>query len=127
MSEISIGNIYDINKQAMIFEKPLKNFEIEDKMREIKSFLNNCNDKYYMLLCRERYDFTIFAFNNYKRKEDLDNGSKDLQECLENRGIIYSIDLTESKNAYEIWLKIDNKFYIYYLFPYDQGVLEERS
>jgi hypothetical protein len=76
-----------------------------------------------MLLCRERYDFTLFNLLN-KNDLSLASGIKELKECLENRGAIISIDLTENKDAYEIWIKIDDEPFVYYLFPYDLGVIE---
>jgi hypothetical protein len=123
-SEMELGTIYGINKAAVAAETPLKPFEIKDKLREVKTFLNDNKDKFFMLLCREKYDFTLFDFYN-KTDIALKTATTDLQECLENRGTIISIDLTENKDAYEIWLKIDDEAFVYYLFPYDLGVIEE--
>jgi hypothetical protein len=123
MSEVSLGNMYELNKTAVAAEKPLKSFEIKDKLRKVKEFFKDSNDKYFMLLCRERYDFTLFNLLN-KNDLSLASGIKELKECLENRGAIISIDLTENKDAYEIWIKIDDEPFVYYLFPYDLGVIE---
>jgi hypothetical protein len=123
MSEMSLGTIYDINKSVMLSEGSLKKFEIKDKMKKVKNFFKDSTNKYFMLLCREKYDFTLFNFLN-KNDLSLMNSVTDLQECLENRGSIISIDLTEQEDAYEIWLNIDNEAFVYYLFPYDLGVIE---
>ena len=79
-----------------------------------------------MLLCRERYDFTIFNFNKGKTEFSLTHAIKDLEECLTNRGKIVSIEIVkENEIAYEIWLIVDDQAFVYYLFPYDIGVLEQ--
>ena len=125
-TDIKMGTLYDINKAAIAMEKPLKKIELKDKLRNIKPFLAKYPDQYFMLLCRERYDFTIFNFCNGKTDFALSHAIKDLEECLMNRGKTVSIELvTGSKNAYEIWLIIDDQAYVYYLFPYDIGVLEQ--
>ena len=123
MSDISLGNLYDMNKQATLSERPLKKHEIKDKMIDVKKFFAD-GQKYFMLLCRERYDFTIFNFNE-KTDFSLQHAIKDLQECLENRGSIISIDLDSTGLAYEIWIVVDEQAFVYYLFPYDTGVLEQ--
>jgi hypothetical protein len=122
--EVSLGTLYELNKAAVATEKPLKSYEIKDKLKEIQKFLVLSSNYYFMLLCREEYDFTLF---NLLDKEDstLAQATKDLKECLQNRGEIISIDLTENKDAYEIWIRKDNNgIYAYYLFPYDIGVIE---
>lgn len=126
MSEVGLGTLYDINKTAVAAEKPLKKIELKDKLRNIKPFFTKYPDRYFMLLCRERHDFTIFNFCNGKTDFTLSHAVKDLEECLVNRGRTVSVELiTGSENTYEIWLMIDNQAYVYYLFPYDIGVLEE--
>lgn len=47
-----------------------------------------------------------------------------VDECLKNRGSIRGIDLTQAKDAMEIWLVIDDDAYVYYFFPYDAAVIE---
>ena len=127
MSDIELGTLYDINKTAVAAtEKPLKRVELKDKLKNIKPFFTKYPDQYFMLLCREKYDFTIFNFCNGKTDFALNHAVKDLEECLINRGKTVSIELvTGSENAYEIWLIIDDKAFVYYLFPYNIGVLEQ--
>jgi hypothetical protein len=60
-----------------------------------------------------------------KNDMSLNTTAADIDECLTNRGEIISIEPTENNDAFEIWLKIDDEYYVYYLFPYDLGVIEE--
>lgn len=125
MSEIDVGmgTLYDVNKQLNLNEKILTRTEVKKALKEVKEFFKENKDKYFMLLCKDRGDYTLFNFNN-KNDISLQNAIKDVQECLENRGSIISI---ESDNGYnlEIWLRIDDDTFLYYIFPYDIGVIEE--
>ena len=48
----------------------------------------------------------------------------DLMECLTNRGNVVSIEPTEDKQAYEIWIdKGDEEPCCYYFFPYDAAIV----
>lgn len=119
-SNINIGNLYELNKKLVMKEKNLKDFEIKDSIREIHNKLKSQNNKYYCLLCREKYDFTVFHFKDVEEKFN-----KALFECLTNRGNIKSIEEdTNSNEVYEIWIEKDDNIFVYYLFPYDNGVLE---
>ena len=119
-SDINIGNLYELNKKLVMKEKNLKDFEIKDLIREIHNKLKSQNNKYYCLLCREKYDFTVFHFKDVEEKFN-----KALFECLTNRGNIKSIEEdTNSNEVYEIWIEKDDDIFAYYLFPYDNGVLE---
>lgn len=121
MSDINMGTLYDINKTAVIKEKPLSEKEIDKKLQEVTQFCISNHSTYWMLLNRENYDFTLF---NFSKRYIVDIVCLDLKECLRNRGKVISIDLTKDKGAYEIWLKIDDEAFVYYFFPYDEGVIE---
>lgn len=122
MAEIGMGTLYDWNKSAMEQMKGLNSTELKDKLRVIKEKLFN-NGKYYMLLCHERRDYTVFNLLRGTRHDVPQRASNDLKECLENRGTILSID-EQSGNAWEIWIRNTEGVFCYYLFPYDSAVIE---
>lgn len=124
-SQIALGTLYDLNKTAVIKEISLTGKNLEKKKNIILDFLQKTKNNYYMLLCNERRDYTIF---NLKELSIL-NKEKELtdclvDECLLNRGLVKGIDLTKDKNAIEIWLSIDEEAFVYYFFPYDAAVIE---
>lgn len=124
--EIVIGNLYDINKN-LVKEKEIKLNEgvLNSKKQIITDFIKKCNNSYYMLLCNERKDYTVFRWVNTCNESDAKEISKILvDECLTNRGEIRGIDLTKNKDAIEIWIIIDNDAYVYYFFPYDNAIIE---
>ncbi len=120
MADIQMGNVYEVNKQIMKDQPFLTREQIEDKFDLIYDFFYN-NKTYFMLLCNERKDYTLF---NIMSGSQIDYAVEDVFECFENRGFLQAIELTEDKDAIEFWVKINNESYCYYLFPYDEGVLE---
>ena len=124
--EIEFGNLYDINKN-IVKQNEIKLNEgiLNSKKETIKNFMiSKSNTFYYMLLCNERKDYTVFDFKENKNPEKCMDCAKCLvDECLVNRGEIRGIDLTKDKSAIEIWMVIENEAYVYYFFPYDNGVI----
>ena len=76
-----------------------------------------------MLLCHEQRDFTVFHLD-VKSITSPHFAAREALGCCTDRGEVYSIEKTEDDQAYEIWIKIDDDIYCYYLFPYDQAVIE---
>lgn len=123
MSEIGMGTLYDMNKIAIINLPKLSNKKFQKKMKEIENFFLSNPDKYFMLLNRETYNFTLFNLGN-KNETAILLTITDLEECLNNRGKVVSLEM-DSMNNYEIWIvNEDNEALVYYLFPYDLGVIE---
>ena len=123
MSEIMMGTLYDMNKAAIINMPSLTNSELKKNLKKIKQFFLDKTDKYFMLLNRETYNFTLFNLGN-KSEIAMKQTMDDFKECLDNRGRIVSIELDSAGN-YEIWIVDDfNEALVYYLFPYDLGVIE---
>lgn len=120
-TDITLGSAYEINKNLVEkYEKELTSEELNQKKEELLAFLDAKNDNYYMLLCNDRKDYTVFRL--IEDKNELVNILVD--ECLLNRGVVKGIDLTEDKYAMEIWLSIDNEAFCYYFFPYGKAVIE---
>ena len=120
-SKVSLGTLYDINKNAMKSIKELSYEERVVKRKLVEDFITDTHNHYYMLLCNERKDYTVFHTTVLEDKHSVPN---ELMECLTNRGLIYGIDRTEDGVAIEIWLMIDNEPYCYYFFPYDEAIVE---
>lgn len=118
MSELSIGNLYDFNKQIM------ETAPIQEKiqmMQTVKNYFLSREHQYYMLLCHEKRNYTIFRLKNRFAAE---KATEEFEVCVDNRGLLQSIDETEDKVALEIWIKDAEGSACYYLFPYDEGVIE---
>lgn len=119
MAEIDLGlSLYDFNKQGMAQEKPL---DAIDFNRQIINMIEDiaARSKYWMLLCRERNDYTVFIILT---KEGTVN---EMLEALLNRGQILSIDKQKDGN-YEIWIRDINtkENFVYYFFDYEFGIVK---
>lgn len=122
---LNLGTQYDFSKN-MVSQIPTLNEGILNSKKEIiKNFIIKQNNFYYMLLCNEQKDYTVFHWNNICDDAGAMEIAKILvDECLKNRGEIRGIDLTENKDAIEIWLYIDEEAFVYYFFPYDEAIIE---
>lgn len=129
--EIDLGtNLYDMNKKLVeqyekkMSEKTLKKIANKTIIPFFTRMLDN--HKYFMLLCNDAKDYTVFNI-----LELTDNSkniiTQELIDCFKARGSIYSIEEAhQDKNALEIWIKsfADSEMRCYYLFAYDFGVIE---
>ena len=118
MSEINLGTVYDINKQAMKNEKPLDPILLNKKLDKVSEWMFN-GANYYMLLSNENKDYTVFDTSCSRDKMSI---VCNLRDCLSNRGQIIAIDKQNDGN-YEIWLRIDGEDFVYYIFDYSWGII----
>ncbi len=123
MQELSFGNLYDANKQLSHAEPLMTEPEKAGRWQKLIEYLFGRSDNYYMLLCHERRDYTVFAVRDSK---DIaaHKFPVELFDCLRNRGGLVSMDPVDNGYAWEIWLRIDDEDFCYMLFPYDNGVIE---
>lgn len=124
--EISLGTLYDVNKNLVQnAEKELTEGIINSKKEVVKNFISKTSNHYYMLLCNEKRDYTIFNLKDTSSKDNIYEMVNILvDECLKNRGEIRGIDITKSQDAIEIWLSIEEEAFAYYFFPYDAAIIE---
>jgi len=131
--KVELGTLYDINKNIVEQNlKVLSDDEMQEKKNLIVDFVNQSGNNYYMLLCNDRKDYTIFHRNKTEEGlfKDSEGLTKDviekvlIDECLPNRGKTKSIEITEDQSAIEIWLSIDGESYCYYFFPYDTAIID---
>ena len=129
-STVSLGNLYDMNQQLMAHE-PI----ISDEARYIAGqqledwLMERFMQKYFMLLCHERRDYTVLNLNKQEalgRPNELISrcAREDIFECLDNRGDLLAAQLQED-GVWEFWIRtINNECAAYYLFPYGAAVIE---
>lgn len=120
---IPAGTLYDLNKQVMKDRKPLTELEIAAIQPKISEWFNMIIDTYAMLLCHEKRDYTIFHLYETQNQDPPAVAAKELIGCLTDRGEILSIDETPD-HAWEIWLNMNGAPTCYYLFRYDNAVIE---
>lgn len=113
-------NIYDLNKAAYNSLPTLSEEKEQKKLRHIKRFLNNTDNKFYMLLNHDNHYFTLFEWHTYSDEEF----AKEIIDIVKSLGKIKSIELSENGEMIEFWIaNYDNECYMYGFFPYDKGVI----
>lgn len=124
--DVSLGTLYDFNKQIILKQGKMSKSKIEAIKPELEEWFNWQIDGYAMLLCRERYDFTIFHLYEKANLNPPKVAVSEFIDVLRNRGKILSIEKDSNviNNAWEIWLKIDNDAFVYYLFNCDDWVIQ---
>ena len=121
-------SLYDFNKTNMAQIKPYDPITLNRMCGKAASEIWDSNflaeepkDKiYWMLLCRERNDYTIFCIEH-----DVNELASAITECLTNRGHV--LDITRQNDGnYEIWIRDfdTNENVVYYLFDYNNAIVE---
>ena len=106
MAEITLGTLYDANKQILKTVKPHSEKRIAKDLTGVGAWMSSFLDtKYFMLMCKERSDFTLIHLNNFNFSKAVD----ELKEILEERGTILSIDYIHGENCYECWVRQEGK------------------
>ena len=121
MSDVVMGTLYDLNKSALATAEALNiTKEFKQKKQQFDEYIKKHQNHFYMLLCNEQKDYTIF---NLMMPDVSRVCYSELAECLENRGELLSFEPTEDGIAYEIWLRVNDEIFVYYFFPYDSAVI----
>ena len=118
--EVDSGlTLYDINKQIISQEKPLDVIALHIKVKDMIHDIYERKIPYWMLLCKERNDYTVFI------PLTEDGTFNDMLETLNNRGQVLDIDKQEDNN-YEIWIRDTEtqENFVYYFFDYQFGVVK---
>ena len=125
-SNVSLGTLYDFNKQIMLKQEKFSKYKLKAIKPELEEWFNWQLDGYAMLLCRERYDFTVFHLYEKQNPNPSKVAVTELIDLLQNRGKILSIEKDSNimNNAWEIWLNIDGEAFVYYLFNCDDWVIQ---
>lgn len=112
-------SLYKYSKQVVANEVPMDPILFNKKMIEVS--MDMVEHTYMMLLCHDRRDYTIFHIANTDKKI----AAKEISETLYNRGKILLVD-KQKDGSWEIWIRdsLTDENFAYYLFPYDDGVVE---
>jgi hypothetical protein len=121
-------SLYDMNAQIISQLPALSKEDIQAKKQTFKDFLEKTENNFYMLYGKEISYFTVFhnldSYIDYVGYQIYTDFYEVLLECLRNIGEVKSFDLTEAKDAFEIWVKVDeDKTTCLYFFPYDSGIV----
>lgn len=122
MADVALGSNYDLHKTLMAQSKGYSKEHLREKLTAIGQWFSFRNQtQYFTLMCREKYDFTVFNFIN----RDYSKAVEELQEVLEFRGQILALDYVQEGDYYECWIKdISGEAFVYLLFDFTKAVVE---
>ena len=113
-------NLYEISKQVVMQEEPMDSIAFVRAVNDVAQKMAESHA--WMLLCRERNDYTVFVntYNSSKKKI-----SKELIPTLTNRGLVVHID-EQQPGVWEIWIKdkAEKDSFAYYLFDYSGALID---
>lgn len=114
-------NLYDLNKNIINQLEPMTIDEINLKTGLLEDYYNKAKNTYHMLLCKDYNYYTIFTFNV---NPEFSNFTEAIITIITELGAVYNLDLND-EGAIEIWIKPigEENPYVFYLFPYDAGVV----
>ena len=123
MADVVLGDLYTLNRSLLAKKDPMEEQEIITNIANISAwFSSKYEQHYYMLLCRERFDFTVFHIVDSHYYE----ASQELRELIQERGELMSMNYDHENKYFEIWIRIgDNpEPYLYLLFDCDDWIIE---
>lgn len=114
-------NLYDLNKSVINQLPPLTVNDINNKLEVLTQYHNQAKNKHHMLLCKEYNYYTVFESDPMLSIPDFASAVATL---IYELGKVYSIELLND-GAVEIWIKPfeEDLPMVFYLFPYDRGVI----
>lgn len=120
MADVALGNLYELNKQVMAQLPPQDEVTMNHNWNVIGDWFGKDQDRWFMLMCKERSDFTLFHITD----NQFTKGLQELKEVLEERGQILAIQYQHGEDAFEIWVKSEQEVFMFMLFTASWMIVE---
>lgn len=122
MSELELGNMFELNKSIRRKSTAMDEEKINLSVGNVAAWCSSHpNTKHFMLLCKERSDYTIFRLNSF----NYNQLGQELREVLESRGEILGIDYMHGYDSYECWVRDENQEPFMFMFFDCEGFIVE--
>lgn len=113
-------SLYELNKIACAKLPPMTQEQLTKAKENISKFITDHEDTYFFMICKELSYYTMFINDDSSNENMADI----VIECLENLGILVSIEYNEDK-VIEAWVRDDEgNAVIAFMIPYDEGVVK---
>lgn len=97
---LEMGNLYDFNKTAYMKMPSIPANKAKEKFQDISAwFAAKPSNKYFMLLCKELADYTVFNLSNGANSTLA--AIQELEDLTKHRGTLLDISYNEDFNSYE--------------------------
>ena len=119
----NLGSLYDMNRYFYSQMPDMDEKKKEELIMNIAMwFSSKPTNKFFMMLCRELNDYTIFHFEhpNYSK------GKTELEELLKSRGQVKDIYYNHDTDTYDFWLlsSLDGQIQMYKIFMCDDFIIQ---
>ena len=115
--------LYQFNQNIMSSQPALSGDGVRKGQLEFFDWISKLpdNPKFYMLLCSELNYYTVFHINDTATREEFWN---ELYDIAKELGTLKAMEI--DSGCFSIWADWpqDNISHLFYLFPYDRGVVE---
>ena len=116
-------SLYQLNQDIMSNQPALSGDGVRKGQLEFFDWISKLpdNPKFYMLLCSELNYYTVFHINDTATREEFWN---ELYDIAKELGTLKAMEI--DSGCFSIWVDWpqDNISHLFYLFPYDRGVVE---
>lgn len=110
-------NCYEFNKMAYRGVPPMKN-EVVFKL--VGDYLVDNPSTFYMMLNHDTHYFTLFHVTS----NDMRHVASEMIDIATNLGDVVDVNLNNTKDMLEIWIRKNEQVIMYGLFNYERGVVE---
>lgn len=124
MADIAMTTMYEWNKNRIKALKGMSPYKIDEHKKDVVNFMMDTSNSYYMLLCRERNDYTIFKTDTTLEGSKY-NTNVILNEILPTRGTLKEIEKNDEQGTIEFWVENQDGVFLYLFFPCDTFVIDE--
>lgn len=119
-NKVSMGTLYQTNCDIYKQLPPMPAEEFSRKTLNIGGwFSSRTKRKYFMFLCRELNDYTVFEFID----PNYNAATNEIRDLITSRGLPVLIDYNHEQDAYEVWIKRKGEVHMYMLFPCDDFMI----
>ena len=124
-NKVTMGSLYQMNQQIFKQMPALSPETLKIEFANIGAWFSaHYTKKYYMLLCKERSDYTLIHLNDFNFTQAI----QEIQEVLEERGDILALDYVHGEDVYQCWVRERNNKeaipYMFVLFEADWMVID---
>ena len=127
MAEITLGTLYNANCNLMKTIKPVPKNKMKLDLTNMGAWMSSFPGvRYFMLMCKERSDFTLIHFNEFNYLKAVE----EIKEILEERGTLLAVDYIHGENHYECWVRKEadtpeeSEVFMFMLFDADWMVVD---
>ena len=111
--------LYELNQAGYASLPKMTKAELEKAKRNIITFLDSNNSRYYMMLNHDNKYFTLFTYENDVNKNKM---ASEIISVSKTLGEIKAIEI--NGDIIEIWILYEGKCDMYAFFDYAKGVIQ---